>query len=372
MANRDDSFDDTLGDKAHRAKHKAGDAADAAFRRHDEPATTGDVVAEGAGGLAGAATGAALGSLGGPIGTIIGGIAGAVGGWWSGRAISEAASTFTDDDDRYYREHFETKRTGSLTGTERPKHVVDVRGSGDDASYDRARPAYQLGSLASRNPDYRGRSFDEVETDLQRGWSSSEASRQYGDWSNVRDYARDAYTRGSEQRLTLSEEQLSVGKRQVSAGEVELHKRVETEHVSETVPVTREEVTIERRPLSADADINADIGEDEIRIPLMAEEVVVEKRVVPKEEVIVSKHAVQEEKTVEADLRRERVEYDENDVSRRAGGSNLSSGSSSGAADRATNSGPLDRLADKADNLKDRIDGNPRSKPGPDATDSRI
>ena len=369
MGYRDDSFDDTLGDKAHRAKNKAGDAADAAIRRHDEPATTGDVVGDATGGLAGAATGAAIGSLGGPIGTIIGGIAGAVGGWWSGRAISEAASTFTDDDDKYYRQHFDTNRSGSLTGTERSKNVVDVRGSSSDLTYDRARPAYQLGSLASHNPDYQGRSFDEVETDLQRGWTSSDASRQYGDWSNVRDYARDAYTRGSEQRLTLSEEQLSVGKRQVSAGEVQLNKRVETEHVRESVPVMREEVTIERRPLSANADINADIGEDEIRIPLMAEEVVVEKRVVPTEEVIVSKRAVQEEKTVEADLRRERVDYDENDISRRAGGRDVSS---SGAADRATDSGSLDRLADKADNVKDRIDGNPRSKPGPDATDSRI
>jgi hypothetical protein len=44
----------------------------------------------------------------------------------------------------------------------------------------------------------------------------------------------------------------------------------------------------------------------------------------------------------------------------------------SGAADRATNSGPLDRLADKADDLKDRVDGNPASRPGPDATDRRI
>ncbi|HZF68904.1 MAG TPA: PRC-barrel domain-containing protein [Gemmatirosa sp.] len=44
----------------------------------------------------------------------------------------------------------------------------------------------------------------------------------------------------------------------------------------------------------------------------------------------------------------------------------------SGAADRATNSGPLDRAADKLDDLKDRVDGNPASRPGPDPTDRRI
>ena len=359
MAHRDDNLD--------RTSSKARNAADAAFRKHDEPATTGDRVGEATGGVAGAATGAAIGSLGGPIGTIFGGIAGAVGGWWTGRAVSEAASSFSDEDDQYYRTHFESTRAGSLGGSERKKNVVDVRSDRDDLSYDRVRPAYQLGSLASRNPEYRGRSFDEVEGDLQRGWASSEASREYGDWSNVRDYARDAYSRGSEQRLTLSEEELAVGKRQVSAGEVELRKRVETEHVRESVPVTREEVTIERRPLSADAATDADIGEDEIRIPLMAEEVVVDKRVVPKEEVVARKHAVQEEKTVEADLRRERVDYDEDDLTARA-----DRDASSGFADRATDSGLADRLADKADDVKDRIDGNPRSRPGPDATDRRI
>ena len=48
------------------------------------------------------------------------------------------------------------------------------------------------------------------------------------------------------------------------------------------------------------------------------------------------------------------------------------SGMSSGAADRATSSGFADRVADKVDDFKDRVDGNPASRPGPDATDKRI
>src|SRR5215207_7379500 len=55
------------------------------------------------------------------------------------------------------------------------------------------------------------------------------------------------------ERLTVSEEQLNVGKRQVQAGEVGVRKNVETRHVEQEVPLTREEVTVERRPLSADA-----------------------------------------------------------------------------------------------------------------------
>jgi PRC-barrel domain protein len=44
----------------------------------------------------------------------------------------------------------------------------------------------------------------------------------------------------------------------------------------------------------------------------------------------------------------------------------------SGAADRATRGGIADRVTDAADNVKDRIDGNPASRPGPDPTDRRI
>lgn len=113
-----------------------------------------------------------------------------------------------------------------------------------------------------------------------------------------------------EARMIRSEEELDVTKRKVSAGEATLHKTVETEHVHEPVTVQREEVTIERRPVRADAASNTTISSDEneIRIPVMEEEVVVEKRPVVKEEIVVRKHAVSEDKDVEADLRKERVD----------------------------------------------------------------
>ncbi|HEX7243755.1 MAG TPA: DUF2382 domain-containing protein [Longimicrobiaceae bacterium] len=124
-----------------------------------------------------------------------------------------------------------------------------------------------------------------------------------------------------EARVTRSEEELAVGKRQVEAGEVELRKRVETEHVSQSVPVTHEEVTVERRPITGDAlHTGARIEGDEIRVPIMEEEVVVEKRVVPKEELVVRKQQVTETERVEADLRKERVDVD------RTGETNLRDG----------------------------------------------
>lgn len=111
-------------------------------------------------------------------------------------------------------------------------------------------------------------------------------------------------------RLVLSEEELAIGKREVRAGEVEVSKRVETERVAEEVTLRHDEVEVERRPIREGyAAAGGTIGEEEeIRIPLRAEEAVVQKRVVPKEEVVVRKREVADDEVVEAELRRERAE----------------------------------------------------------------
>lgn len=118
---------------------------------------------------------------------------------------------------------------------------------------------------------------------------------------------------GGVQRMTLSEEEMRVGKRKTQAGEVDVHKSVETEHVSRKVPVEREDVTIERHAVSPDTprSSSARVGEeDEVRIPLSSEEAVIEKRTVPKEEVVIRKTTTQGEQTVEADLQKERLDVD--------------------------------------------------------------
>ncbi len=161
----------------------------------------------------------------------------------------------------------------------------------------------------------------EYETSLRNRWAGGAAAASsdlydHESYDHDRFYSkargRGAKRNASEQTLTLSEEQLAVGKRQVQAGEVGVRKTVETERVRTQVPVTREEVEIERRPIDAGANVrNVDIREDEIRVPLMAEEVVVEKRVVPKEQVIIRKRPVTEQRTVEADVRKERIDVDD-------------------------------------------------------------
>ena len=183
--------------------------------------------------------------------------------------------------------------------------------------------------------------------------------RLYGDRHRLGD--------ANERRLVRNEEELQVGTREVQAGEVHVRKHVETEHVRESVPVSHEEVTVERHAISADSGLaaNAHIGEDDISVPVMREEVVASKRVVPKEEVVVRTRSVEGQEIVEEDLRRERIDVDDSTQRVRDGGVARSAGTG-----RDADRGLGERLADKADDLKDRVDGNPRSKPGPDATDS--
>jgi hypothetical protein len=120
---------------------------------------------------------------------VIGGIAGAIGGWWTGRAISEAASNFSHADDEEFRADYETRDPGEPSTPNR--------------SYERVRPAYQLGYLASRNPEYAGRPFDEIEGHLERGWTGNEAT-QGSDWNDMREYARTAYVRGAASQSSLT------------------------------------------------------------------------------------------------------------------------------------------------------------------------
>lgn len=117
-----------------------------------------------------------------------------------------------------------------------------------------------------------------------------------------------------EQRLTLSEEELEARKRVREAGEVTVRKEVVTEHRRIDVPVTREEVEIERTPASASSAPGSDAFEEKtIRVPVREEEVEVTKRPRVREEVRVSRTARQQEQRVEGDVRREEARVERSD-----------------------------------------------------------
>jgi len=108
------------------------------------------------------------------------------------------------------------------------------------------------------------------------------------------------------------DDELRVGTERREAGRARLRKYVVTEEVSKTVPVQREEVRVEREPIT---DANIDnaldgpaISEEEHEVVLQEETPVVEKRAVPKERVRLEKDTYTDEETVSDQVRKERID----------------------------------------------------------------
>jgi uncharacterized protein (TIGR02271 family) len=114
--------------------------------------------------------------------------------------------------------------------------------------------------------------------------------------------------------MTRSEEELKVGTTSRETGRARLRKYVVTENVETTVPVQREEVRVEREPITdanrGDALDGPAISEEEHEVVLHAEEPVVEKNVVAKERVRMDKDTVTDEQTVSDEVRKERIDVE--------------------------------------------------------------
>jgi uncharacterized protein (TIGR02271 family) len=118
----------------------------------------------------------------------------------------------------------------------------------------------------------------------------------------------------TDEAMTRSEEELQVGKTTRERGRARLKKYVVTEEVTQTVPVQREEVRIEREPITeGNVDQATDgpaISEEEHEVTLHEEQVVTSKQAVPKERVRLEKDTVTEEQQVSEQLRKEQIEAD--------------------------------------------------------------
>ncbi len=121
--------------------------------------------------------------------------------------------------------------------------------------------------------------------------------------------------------MTRSEERVNVGTERQATGRVRLRKYVVTENVTQTVPVEREEVRLEREPIT-DANRSAalsgpDISEEEHEVILHEERPVVDKETVPVERVRLNKETVTDDVTIDEEVRKERIESDGVDETRR-------------------------------------------------------
>ena len=119
----------------------------------------------------------------------------------------------------------------------------------------------------------------------------------------------------NDNELIRSEERLDVNKERVATGEARLRKYVVTDTETVEVPVEREEVRVERTPISeADAaNFNGTIGDNdtaEASVTLHEERVNVDKKTVPVEKVNLSKETVQDTETHTEELRKEQIDTD--------------------------------------------------------------
>jgi len=135
-----------------------------------------------------------------------------------------------------------------------------------------------------------------------------------GDSDGREGVGRDTSGPNTDSAMTRSEEEMRVGTRREEAGQVRLRKWVETEQASESVPVQREEVRVEREPIT---DANRDaamsgpgISEEEYEVTLHEERPVVEKVAVPKERVRLDKDVVTDEEQLSGEVRKERIEVE--------------------------------------------------------------
>jgi uncharacterized protein (TIGR02271 family) len=194
---------------------------------------------------------------------------------------------------------------------------VESDGHLDPAEEDRLYDHYGLGGLSQTYTDATaGQYANDAGTDRAAGFATA------GDGLSDREtVGRDTSGPTTDDAMTRSEERLNVGTERQATGRVRLRKYVTTENVTQTVPVQREEVRIEREPITdanrAEALSGPDISNEEHEITLHEERPVVEKEAVPVERVRLDKDTVTDEVTVDEQVRKERIETDGVDDTRR-------------------------------------------------------
>lgn len=297
----------------------------------------------------GAAAGAATGTVAGPIGTGIGAAVGAVAGGLAGKATAEKFNPTEAGELRRFLDYAVVDREGTKIGsidavwedhTSQPAyvavrtgwlglgkaHVVPAQRAEVNEQKRTVRLPFTADEIKSA-PSFDSQDDITEETEftisshygIGRDWNQpmrgteDVALEPRGDIETEREIEQPVAGQ-DEARMRLKEENVKVGKREVEYGGVRLRKIVRTETVNVPVELQREEIAIERTPVSgqsaADAGALGSFTEEDIFIPLRREEAVIEKSVAAREEVRVSKRRETEKENVSSEVRREDVEIE--------------------------------------------------------------
>jgi len=229
-------------------------------------------------------------------------------------------------DDQTGQPEWVTVTTGMFGGEESFIPLADSSTSGNEV-----RVPFDKDKVkgAPRVADSEGHLSQEEEAELYRYYgmdyaeSTSDSGLPEGDRGDVAgdrgDRSEDAVGHDvsgptTDDAMTRSEEQVHVGTENVHAGRARLRKYVVTENVTKTVPVSREEVRIEREPITeenrGEAMSGGDITEEEHEVDLREERVTVDKETVPVERVRMDKETVTEDRQVSEEVRKEQIESD--------------------------------------------------------------
>lgn len=119
------------------------------------------------------------------------------------------------------------------------------------------------------------------------------------------DYDVKERTEDDDTKLRLRKEELDINKSRIQKGEVELGKEIIEERKSVDVPVTREEVVIERRDLNDEVTDSPITDEEKIRIPVSEEKIDVDKHTVLTGEVTAHKREIEDTEHVDETLKHE-------------------------------------------------------------------
>jgi uncharacterized protein (TIGR02271 family) len=260
---------------------------------------------------------------------------------WQGRTMVDPAgdklgtidAIYLDDDTG--QPEWATVTTG-LFGTKAtfvPLAQAQAMGDSVQVPYDKQRvkdaPNMQADEQLSQGEEaelYRHYGLDYTESRSDSGLPAatghdidSRDRHRDGLYDDVQDstVGRDASGPTTDDAVTRSEEELHVGTQARERGRARLRKYVTTEQQQVSVPVRREEVRVEREPIT-DANLDAatsgpDISEEEHEVTLHEETPVVEKRVVPRERVRLDTETVTEQRQVGDEVRKEQIEVDDQD-----------------------------------------------------------
>jgi len=199
------------------------------------------------------------------------------------------------------------------------KDAPNIDASADEAlesdEISRLYDHYHLASAGYEQGYDSSRFSDTDVTDSSSGRTGT-AGVQEQSWGEERQGVRDTQQRQSvgDDAMTRSEERLNVGTERQAVGRARLRKYIVTENVQTTVPVSREEVRLEREPITdANRDAaftGAELTESEHEVTLHAEQPVVNKDTVPVERVRLGKETVTDEHRIDEQVRKERIESD--------------------------------------------------------------